>query len=84
VILVDRESLETSRLGIELAAALQRMSPQDFGLEQTLGSIGSQAVIDALRAGRPPEEIVADWQTSPTSSASFTAFRAVRQKYLLY
>ena len=78
VLLDDRERLEASRLGIELADALMRLYPGRFELDRTLGSIGSRAVVEALRQGRPPQEIVAEWQKP------LLAFRDLRKKYLLY
>lgn len=78
VVLVDREQLDAGRLGIELADALMRLHGDRFELERTLGSIGSRAVVDAIRAGTPPQTIVAGWQ------AELAEFRALRQKYLLY
>lgn len=78
VILVDREQLDAGRLGVELADALMRRYPERFELDRTLGSIGSRAVVDAIRAGTPPQAIVAAWQPA------LAEFRALRQKYLLY
>ncbi len=78
IILVDREQLDAGRLGIELADALMRRYPEIFELDRTLGSIGARAVVEAIRVGTPPLDIVAAWQPG------LTRFRALRQKYLLY
>lgn len=74
----DRDMLDTPALGVEMIAAIQHLYPDDFRLEQTLKSIGSQAVVDAIRQDEDPHAIVARWQ------AELQAFRDRRSRYLIY
>jgi len=76
--LTDREALDSPALGVELATALHRLYPEHFRLDLTLGSIGSAAVLAAIRAGEDPRAIAAAW------AADLDAFRALRDRYLLY
>jgi len=75
---VDRAALDTPALGLALAATLSRLYPDRFTLDKTLGAIGSQATLDAVRAGTPMARIVAGWQ------GGVEAFAARRAPYLLY
>ncbi|HEX8980801.1 MAG TPA: serine hydrolase [Parasulfuritortus sp.] len=74
----DRAALDSPALGVELAAALQRLYPDRFELDRTLGSIGSAAVLQSIRAGDDPRAIAAAWQPG------LQAFEQRRQRYLLY
>lgn len=74
----DRDALDTPALGVALAQTLHRLYPQRFSLDKTLGSIGSQATLDAIRAGKPLQEIVEDWR------GIVGAFVVRRAPYLLY
>ncbi|TWB15404.1 uncharacterized protein DUF1343 [Nitrospirillum bahiense] len=76
--MTDRMALDSPLLGVELAAALHRLYPQRFTLDDTLGLIGSKATVEAIRSGVPPRAIAAGWE------ADLTAFTALRAKYLLY
>jgi len=78
IAVTDRDRLDSPLLGVELASALQRLYPNDFRLERTLGNIGSRAVLEALRAGTDPHTIAASWQ------ADLEAFRTRRARCLLY
>jgi len=74
----DRDALDSPTLGIEIAAALHGLYPQDFRLDATLGSIGSEKVVAAIEGGNDPRAIAADWQSD------LEAFRVRRARYLLY
>ncbi|BAL23811.1 exo-beta-N-acetylmuramidase NamZ domain-containing protein [Azoarcus sp. KH32C] len=74
----DRDVLDAPALGIEIAAALQRLYPAVFKLDATLGSIGSEKVVAAIRAGEDPRTIAGAWQSG------LDAFHARRSAYLLY
>lgn len=76
--ITDRQALDTPALGIALAATLYRLYPDRFSLDRLQGNIGSQATLDAIRAGQDWRDIRRQWQ------AALEAFRAVREKYLLY
>lgn len=78
IVLTDRAHLDAAALGLELAAALHRLYPDQFRLEGTRQLIGSPAVFEALKSGTDPRELPALWKNE------LRAFRAVRAKYLLY
>jgi uncharacterized protein YbbC (DUF1343 family) len=78
VVLIDRQALDSAELGVELAAALWKLYPQDFQLEKTLPLIGARWVLEAIKAGKDPRRIVYEWQ------GALQQFRTLRSKYLLY
>ncbi len=59
--ITDRSALRAVELGIELTAALQHLYGARFELDKTAGMIGSRAVLQALREGRDPAQIRAEW-----------------------
>lgn len=73
-----RAALQSMRVGLEIAAALHRLFPQQFHLEKIIELLGSQSTLVRLQRGEAPAEIVASW------SAELDKFRAMREKYLLY
>jgi uncharacterized protein YbbC (DUF1343 family) len=78
IILVDRQALDSPALGLEIAAALWKLYPAVFKLDNTLGLIGAHWVLDVIKAGTDPRRIVFEWQDA------LQQFRALRAKYLLY
>jgi uncharacterized protein YbbC (DUF1343 family)/CubicO group peptidase (beta-lactamase class C family) len=77
--LVDRRALDAPELGVELAAALDQLFPNDFQLEKTLPLVGSRRVLEAIREGRDPRRIAYEWEQDQLQE-----FRKLRAKYLLY
>ncbi len=78
IVLLDRQALEPTELGVELEAALWKLFPKDFNLEGSLPLIGSRAVVESIRAGRDPQRIWYDWQEA------LEKFKKIRAQYLLY
>jgi len=78
LIVMDRDTLESPELGIELASALHQLYPNDFKLEKMADLLANQAVLDAIRAGEDPRRIAEDWQER------LDGFIHLREKYLLY
>jgi uncharacterized protein YbbC (DUF1343 family)/CubicO group peptidase (beta-lactamase class C family) len=78
IILTDRNSLPGPELGIELAAALHKLYPNDWKIEKMQQLLVNQSVYDALVAGQDPRRIAQDWQEQ------LEKFQAVRLKYLIY
>jgi len=76
--IVDRDALESMRMGLEIADALHRGYPEDFRIDKIVELLGSQSTVDRLKRGEAPRDIVAGW------SADLDKFRAMRAKYLLY
>jgi uncharacterized protein YbbC (DUF1343 family) len=74
----DRFKVRSMRMGLEIAAILQKLYPKQFDSAKLLELVGSADTIQQLQAGVPPEKIVASW------SAALTAFDQIRRKYFLY
>jgi len=77
LIITNRAELNSMRMGLEIAAALHRLYPQQFHLEKIIDLLGSQATLDRLERGDDPARIIAGW------ADDLEKFRAVRAKYLL-
>ena len=78
ILLLDRQALDPTAFGVELAATLYKLYPNVFKLDNTLGLIGARWVLKAIEAGEDPRRIVFEWQDA------LEQFRALRSKYLLY
>jgi uncharacterized protein YbbC (DUF1343 family)/CubicO group peptidase (beta-lactamase class C family) len=78
IVLLDRQALEPTEMGVELLAALWRLSPQNLKLDGTLRLVGSHKVLESLRSGESPARIWYDWQEDVEK------FKKVRAQYLLY
>ncbi|MGA9256966.1 MAG: exo-beta-N-acetylmuramidase NamZ domain-containing protein, partial [Candidatus Sulfotelmatobacter sp.] len=75
VVLTERNALDAPELGIELAAALQKLYPTDYEMEFMAELLVNKAAYDGLLAGRDPRRIAQDWQEG------LEKFEAVRKKY---
>jgi uncharacterized protein YbbC (DUF1343 family)/CubicO group peptidase (beta-lactamase class C family) len=78
LIVLDRNTLDSPELGIELAAALYKLYPNDFKLERMADLLVNQAVFEAIGDGEDPRRIAEDWQER------LDGFVRLREKYLLY
>ncbi len=78
IVLLDRQALEPTEMGVELLSALWRLFPQSFKLDSTVRLVGSHKVLDSIRAGESPSRIWYDWQENLEN------FKKIRAKYLLY
>lgn len=76
--ITSREALDSTRLGLELAGALQKLYPGkiDFAVSKRL--IGSDNVVSRLAAGDDPREIQQGFMDG------VAAFVKLREPYLLY
>ncbi len=77
-VITDRESFDSTRLGIEIASALQTLYPGKIDFEKCKGLIGNRETITALQQGKEAIEIY----TAAQGDASKFAER--RKAYLLY
>jgi uncharacterized protein YbbC (DUF1343 family)/CubicO group peptidase (beta-lactamase class C family) len=77
-VVTDREALKPVRLGVELAAALQRLFPSQIDFGKTALLLGSAETLARIRAGDDPGAIAAAWV------AAESTWRMMRAKYLLY
>jgi uncharacterized protein YbbC (DUF1343 family) len=78
VVLTDRASLQSMRMGMEIASALVALYPQKFDVAKMIDLVGNAATIERLVKRDSPAEIVSSW------SAGLAEFRALRARYLLY
>ena len=74
----DRAAVRSMRVGLEIAALLQKKYAEHFDVSKTMLLLGNEKTVEELKAGMPVQEIVAGW------SADLTAFEQVRRKYFLY
>ncbi len=77
-VITDRNSFDSTRLGLEIGYALQKLYPGKIDFDACRHLIGNQAVIQAEKDGVDPRTIEQDM------SASVRDFEARRAKYLLY
>jgi len=77
-VITDREQLDSVRLGLEVAYALQRLYPGKIDLELSKQLIGNRKVIDQLKAGDDPRLI------QQNLLPDIAAFMNRRRPFLLY
>ena len=78
ILLKDRSMLDSGLLGIEVISALYRLFPQDFKIDGTRSLIGSQQILEAIKAGEDPRAVALLWKEP------LEHFLGLREKYLLY
>jgi uncharacterized protein YbbC (DUF1343 family)/CubicO group peptidase (beta-lactamase class C family) len=76
--ITNRDVFDATRLGLEIAVAIQKLYPGklDYALGKRL--IGSDDAIRRIQAGEDPRTIQASWQDA------LSDFLKVRAKYLIY
>lgn len=78
IFITDRFTTRSMRLGLEIAAILQRLYPKDFDPDKLIGLVGNADTVQQIKDGVAPEKIVASW------SDALKTFDQVRGKYFLY
>lgn len=78
IILLDRQTLDSTALGIEIVSALYKLYPGDFQIDKTIGIIGARSVLRDIKNGSDPQSIVINYQ------GSLEQFIRMREKYLFY
>jgi uncharacterized protein YbbC (DUF1343 family) len=76
--IADRQALPTVRLGLEIAAALWKLHPDRFLMQNTDRLLGSRESLERVKAGEDPAVVAA------SGSADEARWRQLRAKYLLY
>jgi uncharacterized protein YbbC (DUF1343 family) len=76
--ITDRFAVRSMRMGLEIAAILQKLYPKEFDSSKLLELTGNADTVQQLQAGTAPEKIVASW------TPALTAFDQIRRKYFLY
>ncbi len=78
VIVTDRGLLESMRMGMEIASALEKLYPGKLDTPKMITLLGNAETIKRLTDGEAPAAIVSSW------NGELVAFRKMRVKYLLY
>jgi uncharacterized protein YbbC (DUF1343 family) len=76
--ITDRDQFDSTRLGLELAAAIQKLYPGKIDFATCKRLIGSDDAIRRLAAGEDPRAIL------ETFRDALAAFANTRERYLLY
>jgi len=77
-VITDREAFDSTRFGIELAAALQKLYPGKIDFEKCRFLIGNRKVLEALKRADDPGSITTEAQNEAND------FEARRKPFLLY
>lgn len=77
-VITDREALDSTGLGLEIAAALAKLFPGRLRLDSNERLIGSRAVISALERGEDPRTIQESFRDA------LEQFQQRRRSYLRY
>ena len=78
LIITDRATLNSMLMGLEIAAALWKMYPENFQVDKLMTLLGNAAALERLKKGDAPTRIVDE------ASDEIEVFRKLRAKYLLY
>jgi uncharacterized protein YbbC (DUF1343 family)/CubicO group peptidase (beta-lactamase class C family) len=78
MVVTDRSALRPVRLGLELAAMLNKLYGSRYELDAAERLFGSKEGLTRIRAGEEPAAIAASWE------AAEARWRLLRAKYLLY
>jgi uncharacterized protein YbbC (DUF1343 family)/CubicO group peptidase (beta-lactamase class C family) len=78
VVLTDRDALDAPELGLEIAAALEKLYPAQFKITGLDTLMVNKASFDALIAGEDPRRIAESWRDSQEY------FKTIRARYLIY
>ena len=76
--ITERAAVRSMRMGLEIAAVLQKLYPKQFNPAKLLELVGNADTVQQLQSGIAPEKIVASW------ASDLAAFEQVRRKYFLY
>ncbi len=74
----DRAAVRSMRMGLEIAALLQKNYPQQFDSSKVLELLGNEQAVRDLQSGVSPEKIVSSW------AQDLAAYDQVRRRYFLY
>jgi uncharacterized protein YbbC (DUF1343 family)/CubicO group peptidase (beta-lactamase class C family) len=75
-VVTDRNKVQATFLGVEVAAALLKLYPGKIDIDACWKLIGNQATMNALKRGDDPRSIRKEW--------NLDTFLARRKQYLLY
>ncbi|HMF56077.1 MAG TPA: exo-beta-N-acetylmuramidase NamZ domain-containing protein [Pyrinomonadaceae bacterium] len=78
IIITNRSRFRSVQTGLEIAAALRRLYPTEWKIDDYSRLIVNAETLERLKQGESPEEIAASWREQ------LERFNATRAKYLLY
>ena len=78
LVIINREQLNSVRVGLDVAYALQRLYPGKINFEACRFLLGSREVVDALKSGAAPGNI------EERTREALQKFEERRRPYLLY
>lgn len=78
IVVTDRNALDAPEMGLEIAAALHKLYPDQYKLAGLDTLMVNKAALDALTSGEDPRRIAADWRPG------LEQFQSIRARYLLY
>ncbi|MFM8664589.1 MAG: DUF1343 domain-containing protein, partial [Betaproteobacteria bacterium] len=78
IVITDRAQFRSVRVGLELAAALRHLYPQDWKPERLLALLVHAQTFEALGRGQDPQTLAAGLEQG------VEAFKRRRQPFLLY
>ena len=78
IMLLSRDFMDATGLGIELASALHALYPSQWETKELVLLVGSHKVVDSIMAGEDPRRIEQDWMED------LQKFLEARKKYLIY
>lgn len=76
--ITNRQAVLSMRMGIEIAAILEKLYPEHFHPAKILPLTGNAETVRQLEQGVSPDQIVASWSTDLAN------FDHLRRKYFLY
>ena len=81
LIVTDRDALRPVRLGLEIAAALHHLHPEQVEFDAAARLLGSREALTRIRAGDDPATIAEDWESGErawqTRAGAVSAVRAL-------
>jgi uncharacterized protein YbbC (DUF1343 family) len=78
ILVTDRQAIRPVRLGLEIAAALHRLHPADYRLDQEKHLLGSEATLKHILAGGQPDGLLPAWRDDESR------WRQLQSRYRLY
>jgi hypothetical protein len=78
IVITDRRSLRSVRVGVEIASAIHKQHGTAFEIDKMLRLLGSARVLERIKAGEDAASIAAGWATDEGR------WRLLRAKYLIY
>jgi uncharacterized protein YbbC (DUF1343 family)/CubicO group peptidase (beta-lactamase class C family) len=78
IVITERNSLDAPELGIEVAAALQTLYPNDYKISGVDTLMVNKASMDGIAAGQDPRRVAEQWIDG------LERFESLRAKYLIY